>query len=301
MNVRVNASVQGSLDANITGGLVHTGLFTPDNASEIAVNAVRSSLSDYESGVYTFISTGRSPSSVTYDIDTGSNKIDFSYTFQDPDNVDQSGNVLHVKRSAVSASKDESKVSISVNGEFRYNSPFEIMGTGDPSTGQRFLEVDAQYSGLSEASGFLNLAIESLIDFRQDATGYHISGNFVNPEPLSKNITKNPADSTISYSVQFDNRVDLSSGSLSGLSITIQDKKPIELSGIVPSMVGFAKQKLVNRTLGEFSVSATCEASTGDLQKLMNVASGYSTGIFSTSESSSLNDQTISYNMSRFY
>mgnify|MGYP003109651412 FL=1 len=301
LSVSVNASIQGSLDANITGGLVHTGLFTADQASEIALQAVASSLSDYESGIYTFISTGRSPNTVSYAIDTGSNKIDFVYNFQDPDNLDQSGNVLHTKSSSVSASKDQSTVNISVQGQFRYNSPFEIMGTGDPATGQRFIEINQQYSGLATGSGFFNLAVEALQDFRGDATGYHISGDYVNPEPLSTSVNKQPAQSIIDYSFEFDNRIDLSSGTLSGLQVSTTDKKPIELSGIVPSIGGFAKQKLIKRTIGEFTVSATCEASTGELQTLIDVASGYATGIFSAGESSSLNDQTISYNMSRFY
>ena len=85
------------------------------------------------------------------------------------------------------------------------------------------------------------------------------------------------------------------------MKVSISDKRPIELSGIVPSLGGFAKQKLIKRTIGEFKVSASCEASTGDLQTLIDVVSGYSTGIYSAAESSSLNDQTISYNMNRFY
>ena len=175
------------------------------------------------------------------------------------------------------------------------------MGTGDPATGQRFIEINQQYSGLATGSGFFNLAVEALQDFRGDATGYHISGDYVNPEPLSTSVNKQPAQSIIDYSFEFDNRIDLSSGTLSGLQVSTTDKKPIELSGIVPSIGGFAKQKLIKRTIGEFTVSATCEASTGELQTLIDVASGYATGIFSAGESSSLNDQTISYNMSRFY
>ena len=175
------------------------------------------------------------------------------------------------------------------------------MGTGDPATGERFKQVDSQYSGVLANSGFLNLAIEALQDFTGDATGYHISGDFLNPTPTSRQITKNPLQSLISYALEFDNRIDLSSGQLSGLQISITDKRPIELSGIVPSLGGFAKQKLMNRRAGEYSVSASCEASTGDLQKLIEISSGYASGVFSFAESSSLNDQTISYNMSRYY
>ena len=174
LSLNVDASVQGSMDGGKTGHLVHTGLFTTGQATEIAINAVASSLSSYESGSYTFV--GRGPNTVSYKIDTGTNKIDFSYGFSDPENLDQVGNVLHTKRASVSASKDDSIIKVSVDGEFKYNSPFEILPTGDPSTGERFKEVDAQFSGVSENSGFLNLAIEALQDFTGDATGYHISG-----------------------------------------------------------------------------------------------------------------------------
>tara|TARA_R110002020_G_scaffold142040_2_gene313923 strand:+ start:1989 stop:3587 length:1599 start_codon:yes stop_codon:yes gene_type:complete len=299
LNVDVDASIQGSMDGGKTGHLIHTGLFTTGQATEIAINAVASSLSDYESGVYSFI--GRGPKTVSYNIDTGLNKVDFSYKFPDPSNLDQEGNILHTQSASVSASKDDSKIKIGIQGDFKFNAPFEIMGTGDPATGERFKEVDAQYSGVLANSGFLNLAIEALKDFREDATGYHISGDFVNPEPLSRSINKIPAQSVISYNFEFDNRIDLASGTLSGLKVDISDKKPIELSGIVMSLDSFATQKIMNRRAGEYSVSASCEASTGDMQTLIDVVSGHMTGIFVFSESSSVNDDTISYNTSRYY
>jgi len=300
LNVRVNGSVQGSMDANKGGtGLLDTGVFTPRQAEDIAVNAVASSLSNYESGIYTFI--GRGPSTYSYDIDTGSNKINFRYEFRDPSNLDQDGNVLHKRTASVSASKDQSHVTVKVQGEFKYNGPFDILDTGDPATGERFKEVDAKYSGVASNSGFLNLAIEALTDFRLDATGYHISGNYLNSTPKSESVNKQPADSLISYAFDYDNKIDLSSGTLSGLTVDITDKRPIVLSGIVPTIAGFANQRIVNRTAGEYSVSANCEASTGDLQTLKDVVSGHMTGIYVISESSSVNDDTISYNTSRYY
>jgi hypothetical protein len=183
-----------------------------------------------------------------------------------------------------------------------YNGIFDIVGTGDPAIGERFQEVDGVFSGIATGSGFINFAIEGLQDFRGGAgTGYHISGNFINPEPLARNITKDPYSSTIGYGVEFDNRIDLASGTLSGLKVSITDKKPIELSGIVPSLVGFSKQKLINRTAGEYNISATCEAGTGELQHLIDVCSGYVTGVYAFGESSSVNAATLSYNMGRYY
>jgi len=299
LNVSVDASVQGSMDGGKTGHLVHTGLFTTGQATEIALNAVVSSLSNYESGSYTFM--GRGPTTVSYDIDTGANKINFSYQFSDPENLDQVGNVLHTKTASITANKDKSTIEVSVGGEFKYNSPFEIMPTGDPATGERFKELDSQFSGVLENSGFFYLAVEALQDFREDATGYHISGDYLNPFPLSKNINKNPAQSSITYEVAFDNRIDISFGSLSGLRVNITDKKPIELSGIVPSLGGFAKQKIQERGAGEYQVSANCENETGDMQTLINLVSDYMTGIYAFSASSSVNEGTISYNTSRYY
>ena len=299
LSVSVNGSIFGSIDANITGGLLNTGNFTPTQAQEVAVNAVRSSLSDYESGSYTFINRG--PTNYDYTVNTGENKVDFSFTFSDPDNVDQSGNVLHIKNASVAASKDQSIITVSINGELRYNGPFDIAGTGDPVTGARFQEVEQVFSGVTANSGFLNMAVENFRYFREDATGYYISGDYLNPIPISSGVTKNPQQSFISYSAAFDNKIDLSSGALSGLQVTISDKKPIELSGIVPSTAGFAKQKIFNRTLGEYGVSANCEASTGTLATLEQVVSGYITGIYDISKNSSSSDQSLSLSWSRFY
>jgi len=300
LSVNVNASVQGNMDATKnTDGLVDTGMFTSTQATEIAVNAVASSLSDYESGAYSFINRG--PKSVSYRIDSGVNKVDYTFSFQDPDNTDQIGNVLHKRTANVSTSKDESIVNISVNGNLSYNGPFDVLGTGDPATGARFLEVDSVFSGVIENSGLLNFAIEALQDFREVGTGYHISGNYVNSEAKSEDFSKDPNTSTITYSASFDNKVDLASGNLTGLQLSIADTKPIEKSGIVPSIGGFAKQLIMKRSAGQWAISATCEGGTGKMPELMDVVSGYSTGVYKFSESSSLNDQTISYNLSRYY
>tara|TARA_B100000287_G_scaffold100163_1_gene92266 strand:- start:9304 stop:10911 length:1608 start_codon:yes stop_codon:yes gene_type:complete len=299
LNVRVNGSIFGSMDANITGGLLNTGNFTTSQAKEVAVNAVVSSLSDYESGLYSFADRG--PTSYDYSLNTGENRMDFSFVFADPDNDNQIGNVLHTRTASISASKDQSFITVAVNGEFTYNAPFDVMGTGDPATGVRFQEVEAQFSGIAVGSGFLNLAVEALRDFREDATGWHISGDYLNPTPKTREINKRPYDSAVSYNVSFTNEIDLSSGLLSGLKVNIQDTKPIELSGIVPSLAGYAQQKIYNRTLGQYSVSANCDGNTGTLETLEEVVSGYLTGIFDISKAETSSDAAISLNWSRYY
>jgi hypothetical protein len=301
LSVTVDATLQGRFDANKDGvGLLHTGIITEEQATDIAINAVVSSLSDYESGLYTFIERG--PKRTNYTVDTGKNEIKWNWTFEDPENVDQVDNVLHTKSATVNATKDNSTISVAINGELTYNSPFDVIGgTGDAATGARFRAVDARYSGIIENSGFLNLATEALQDFRADATGYRISGSYLNQEPTARSINKSPADSKISYSVTFDNKIDLSSGTLSGLRVSINDKKPISLTGVVPSIGGFATQEQMRRTAGEYQVSATCEADTGTLQQLKDVISGHMTGIYTFSESSSVDETTLSYNTSRYY
>ena len=299
LSVSVNGSIFGSIDANITGGLLDTGNFTPAQAQDVAINAVVSSLSDYESGCYTFINRG--PTTYEYTVNTGANKIDFNFTFSDPDNVDQTGNVSHKRGSTVSAAKDQANLTVSINGELRYNAPFEIMGTGNPVIGTRFQEVEQAFSGVRDNSGFLNFAVENLKHFTGDATGYYISGAYLNPTPTESGVTKNPNEGFISYTLSFTNKPDLSSGDLTGLQVSINDKKPIELSGIVPSTAGFAKQKIYNRTLGEYSVSASCEGDTGSLSALGRVVSGHITGIYDRGKSSSSTDETVSLDWGRFY
>ena len=299
LSVSVQGSIYGSIDANITGGSLTTGNFPPSSGQEIAVNAVVSSLSDFESGAYSFINRG--PTSYNYNVDTGSNKIDFNFNFQDTDDPNQTGNILHKQSYSVDVSKDSPAVKISVNGSLEYNAPFDIMGTGDPLSSDRFMEVQREYSGISTTSGFFNMAVEALQYFTGDATGYFISGDYVNPTPTSSGISKNPSDCIITYNMAYTNEYDLSSGELTGLSINITDKKPIEMSGIVPSLAGFAKQKTVNRPLGEYSVAASCQADSGSIAKLEQVVSGYITGIHTFAKSDSVNEDTISFNLSRYY
>ena len=143
--------------------------------------------------------------------------------------------------------------------------------------------------------------MQALRDFREDATGWHISGDYLNPIHKTRAINKRPFDSAVSYNASFTNEIDLSSGLLSGLKVNIQDTKPIELSGIVPSLAGYAKQKIYNRTLGQYNISANCEGNTGNLATLQEVVSGYLTGIFDISKSENSSDSAISLNWGRNY
>ena len=140
-----------------------------------------------------------------------------------------------------------------------------------------------------------------MIDFTGCATGYQISGVYLNETPISSGVNKNPFEGTISYSVAFDNRIDLSDGALTGLQVSIQDDRPIQVSGIKPSIAGFATQNVKERKVGLYSVSASCDGGTGLLPTLETQINKYITGVFDSSKSESVGDNTISFNLSRYY
>jgi hypothetical protein len=241
VSITVNGSLQGSMDANLTGALLTTGNFTPENAKEVATNIIASSLSDYESGVYIFTEgIGRDPSSYNYTLNTGSNRLDFTFTFNDQTNTEQSGNVLHTKSASVSSSKDDANTKVTVNGQLSYNSNSNFSNTsGDPSSSPQWFDLQNELSGIN----FFALATEAFKDFTGCATGYSISGVYLNPVAIESGIDKNPFDRTINYNVSFDTKLDLSDGDLKNLKVSISDTKPIGVSGIKPSLAGFAKQK----------------------------------------------------------
>lgn len=299
VSITINGNLQGSMDANLTGALLTTGNFTPENAKEVATNIIASSLSDYESGVYIFTEgIGRDPSSYNYTLNTGSNRLDFTFTFNDQTNTEQSGNVLHTKSASVSSSKDDANTKVTVNGQLSYNSNSNFSNTsGDPSSSPQWFDLQNELSGIN----FFALATEAFKDFTGCATGYSISGVYLNPVAIESGIDKNPFDRTINYNVSFDTKLDLSDGDLKNLKVSISDTKPIGVSGIKPSLAGFAKQKTKNRSIGLYSVSASAEGTSGDFSTLETTVNKYITGVFDQSKSESLGDNTISFNLSRFY
>ena len=296
VSVTVNGVLRGSIDANSTGALLTTGNFTPAHAKEVATNAVASSLSDYETGAYSF--SNRGPTSYSYDLNTGDNSLNFSFEFANSSNTEQTGNILHTKTASVSASKDNANTTVTVNGELKYNSNSSyVTSTGDPTSSQQWLDLRRELSGIN----FFDLATEAFADFTGCATGYQISGIYLNETPLESGVNKNPYEGLISYNVSFDNRIDLSSGQLTGLKVSITDDRPIQISGIKPSIAGFATQNVKERKIGIYSVSASCEGGTGLLNTLEDNINKYITGVFDQSKSETVGDNTISFNLSRYY
>ena len=298
VSVTLNGNLKGSMDANSTGtvALLTTGNFTPDNAQEVAANVVASSLSNYETGTYSF--SDRGPTSYNYTLNTGTNSLAFSFEFNNSSNTEQTGNILHTKSASVSASKDNANTKVTVNGELKYNSNESfITETGDPTSSSQWLDLRRELSGIN----FFDLATEALIDFTGCATGYQISGIYLNETPLESGVNKNPFEGIISYNVSFDNRIDLSSGELTGLTVSIKDDRPIQISGLVPSLAGFATQNLKERKVGLYSVSASCDGGTGLLTTLESNVNKYISGVFDQAKSESVSDNTISFNLTRYY
>ena len=301
VSVSLNGTLKGSIDANATGSdtgrlTLTTGDFTPNDAKQIATNIVASSLSDYETGTYSF--SDRGPTSYNYTLNTGTNSLAFSFEFNNSSNTEQSGNILHTKTASVSASKDDANTKVTVNGELKYNSNESFNAiTGDPTSTSQWLDLRRELSGIN----FFDLATEALIDFTGCATGYQISGIYLNETPIDSGVNKNPFEGIISYNVTFDNRIDLSSGQLTGLTVSIKDDRPIQISGLVPSLAGFATQNVKERKMGLYSVSASCDGGTGLLTTLESNVNKYISGVFDQAKSESVSDNTISFNLTRYY
>ena len=296
VSVSLNGNLKGSIDANSTGALLTTGNFTPADAQEVAANVVASSFSNYETGTYSF--SNRGPTSYNYTLNTGTNSLAFTFNFENSSNTEQTGNILHTKTASVSASKDDANTKVTINGELKYNSNASfITETGDPTLTSQWLDLRRELSGIN----FFDLATEALIDFTGCATGYQISGIYLNETPLESGVNKDPFEGIISYNVSFDNRIDLSSGELTGLRVSIKDDRPIQISGLKPSLAGFATQNVNERKVGLYSVSASCDGGTGLLETLESNVNKYISGVFDQAKSESVSDNTISFNLTRYY
>jgi len=297
LKIDVVGSIAGAIDGGINSLLLTTGVFSPDDATLFAKQSVLSTASEYESGVYSFVNNG--PTTYEYTINTGENKVDFSFSFINDDDVEKIGNICHEYSSTISASKDQSTISVGVQGRLFFNSHVKIVGSGEFESNQRFLELEQVFSGINP----LLIGTEALLDFQSGAGAeYKLSSSYIGAKANSLTINKNPFDNEITYNYQYDNRLDLSSGLLSNLSINITDLIPLELVKIQPSIGSFAQQIISDRTLGNFSISASCDEGSGKLPDLKSVVENYMTGFdMVITDSESVAETNISYSKSAVY
>ena len=94
--------------------------------------------------------------------------------------------------------------------------------------------------------------------------------------------------------------IDPSNGDLTNCLVTISDSVPIIQTIIKPSVGGFAQQVVCERTLGNFSVSASSQDSGDKLDKLKGVVDGYMKGTVN-SDTEADGGENISYAKSALY
>lgn len=294
-NNESSVSVNGSIVGSITGAKVNTGLFSPTHAQNFALSAIERSKTSYESGIYGALAKG--PTSSSYTINEEENKIDFSFNFKDPFNV-RTGEIMHDYNVVVSATKDNNTLTSSIDGTLSYDSSFDIFTGGAIETAPRYLKILSEFESLN----FYALTWAKYSEFLDVVSGYETS-KYLNPIPVSESVTKSPFVPSISYSLSYDNRPDLSSGELRNLKIQITDSLPIPITQIKESNNGFSSQEVISRNLGKFSVSASCEEDGSKLNKLKQISTGLMIGklcqIFS--ENWNTGSSTIDYSVSSYY
>ncbi len=290
------ANIKGSIQGGINGEQVNTGVFTPQDATNALFNDVVGSMSQYETGCYSFIRNG--PSNYSYNHNTGANTIDFDFVFLNLDNIDQSGNIAHSFKTNISASKDAATFVVSAEGELYFNSIESAINTGEYESSTRFQEVDAAFSGIDP----FNIAYRGWLDFRSGNSDF-ITGTSGTLSSVIKasNVNKDPVTCRISYNFQFDTAIDYSSGTLKDLQMSIVDKVPLQLSNVTETLGGFAAQTVSDRTLGEYSISSSAQETTGKMSDLKRIVSGFMSGDYDQSNNESFGVDNISFNLSKFY
>lgn len=236
----VSIRVQGTIEGGISGSAT-TGMFTTVEATEFAKNALANFKDDIEENLYGQLFRG--PQDYSYDVDTGSNSINFSFSFNDPTDP-RNQEVIHDYNISVDASKDRSSVDVSIQGVVKYNSTNDIFTGQSPETEIRFQKVDSGFSGISPFS----IAQQGFEWF----TGANLD---YSDKPLKEtfetfNIDKKPFDSEINYSYNFSNGVDFFSGLLRNAEVTISTEHPFLKYGVKQTTDNsFAAQPLYDTIL----------------------------------------------------
>lgn len=291
----INAGINGSIYGAFDGSLVNTGLFTPQNATDALINDLGASKSSYESEAFSFVRSG--PSTYSYNINTGVNSIDFEFTYVDIDNIDQDeNNVAHKYKTSIQASKDNANLTVSAEGELYFNSIDSAVNTGLYETSQRFQYIDDRFGVIDT----YNIAYQGLQDFIEDNNEYSCPNLTLNRKVKSKTVNKDPVGNRIEYNYTYDTSINLSS-SLENVKISVTDKVPLVLSNVVPTLDGFADQVISDRTLGEYTVSATADEDSSKILQLKNLVDSYTKGHTKQSDSHSISDNNISYTITEFY
>ena len=258
----LQVSVNGTIEGGISGS-ADTGYFTPQMATEFAKNTIERSKTNYEESLYGNIL--KDPQTYNYDIDTGSNSINFTFSFVDPTDA-RTGDVLHDYSTSLSASKQDGFVSINLNGSLRYNSTRDIFSTQSPESEARFQKVEEAFSGVNQFS----IAQDHFSLFNDGSLNY--SELPLNESFKTLTINKLPHASEINYAYSYSNKPDQFSGLFQSINLTVQTNHPTLNYGIEETTDGnFSVQPLYD-TLERKTITLNGDLS-GDTE--MNQAISY--------------------------
>lgn len=249
LSVSVNGSIKGGLNNQVS-----TGQFTPNDAKNFAKNAILRAKTPYEDSLYGDIL--KAPATYNYNVNTGANSIDFSFSFVDPSDS-RTGEVIHDYQTDINASKDNGFVSVNINGSVKYNSTNDIFITAEPETETRYKKVEAFFSGVDP----FTICQQHFIWFNEFDSPY--SELPLDDSYREFNISKTPHESLIGYNYTYDNRPDMFSGLFKNVDLTIQTDHPIDVYSAQPTTDGdFSVQELYS-SLERKSVSFNAVLNTG--------------------------------------
>ena len=150
---------------------------------------------------------------------------------------------------------------------------------------------------------FYNLVSQRYIDFIQLTNNTYETSTYLNPNPTSSKITKNPHKPSISYSYSYDNRVDYSNGQLKDLQFSISNSLPIPIKEILESNVGFTTQDTISQTLGQVTINGSSNDDETKMNTLKSVLESIpkDSSCQDISSSQTISDSSISYSKSFYY
>jgi hypothetical protein len=218
----LNVTVKGKIEGGISGS-ADSGSFTKTQAQDFAKNVLSQSKSSFEDDLYGSIF--QEPKSFSYNLNTGSNNIDFTYNFGDPTDT-RLDEVLHDYKTSIKASKDSALISASVNGNIYYNKTNSPNTGGSPEVEYRFTKVNEYFNKINPFA----LALEGYSFFNQASSDY--TKNNLSNSVISYDVSKNPFDSNITYNYEYNNNVDFLNGNLLNATISINTDQEFVKYGV---------------------------------------------------------------------
>jgi hypothetical protein len=218
----LNVTVKGKIEGGISGS-ADSGSFTKIQAQDFAKNVLSQSKSSFEDDLYGSIF--QEPKSFSYNLNTGSNNIDFTYNFGDPTDT-RLDEVLHDYTTSIKATKDSALISASVNGNIYYNKTNNPNTGGSPEVEYRFTKVNEYFNKINPFA----LALEGYSFFNQASSDY--TKNNLSNSVISYNVSKNPFDSKITYNYEYNNNVDFLNGNLLNTTISINTDQEFVKYGV---------------------------------------------------------------------